>query len=155
MVKLRATPIDVNIVQIYAPTSMAAQKEIDRFYGSLNETMRKIPKRELVLIIGDFNAKVGDTTADNSLREVIGKYGLGTRNERGELLIEFCADNNLYIANIIRTSSTTQDACIHGTRQMEGRAIRSTMCSSEKGGELRLGTSRHIQASIAGATITR
>ena len=61
--------------------------------------MEEIPNREILLIMGDFNAKIGTTASDDNLRTVIGKYGIGGRNERDNTLLDFCAENDLYITN--------------------------------------------------------
>lgn len=98
-IKLSALPAPLNVIQIYAPTSSAKDEEIEDFYCQLESTVSKIPKRELLLIIGDFNAKIGNTTMDTGIRNIVGNYGHGVRNPRGERLIEFAADNNMAIAN--------------------------------------------------------
>lgn len=98
-VKLRAQPINLNVIQVYAPTSSSTQDEIETFYGDLIKTISKCPNRELLYVIGDFNAKVGNTRDDDHWSTVTGGYGLGETNERGEMLLEFCAENNLVISN--------------------------------------------------------
>lgn len=98
-VKLNTKPCTLNIIQIYAPTSQSSEEELEDFYGTLGDTLNKIPNREIMLILGDWNAKVGTTEADDELRQVVGKYGLGTRNERGTRFIDFCIDKNLCILN--------------------------------------------------------
>ncbi|XP_052744154.1 uncharacterized protein LOC128199289 [Bicyclus anynana] len=80
--KLNTKPCTLNIVSIYAPTSQSSEEEIETFYGKLEETLDSIPNREITMILGDWNAKVGNTTADEHLRETVGHYGLGSRNER-------------------------------------------------------------------------
>lgn len=99
VVRLESKPANINIVQIYAPTSEADDMEIEAFYADLEDTLGTFPNREITIIMGDFNAKIGETTEDNDLRDVVGKYGLGIRNERGERLLNFCTDNSLFIAN--------------------------------------------------------
>lgn len=98
-VRIHAQPVHLNFVQVYAPTSTATLQEIQELYGKLSETIDKIPNREIIIIAGDFNAKIGNTNGDDHLRNVVGKYGLGDRNERGNILLEFCTENKLYIAN--------------------------------------------------------
>lgn len=97
--KLNCKPCNVHIVQVYAPTAQASEEDIDRFYGLLEETLDKIPNREITLVLGDFNAKIGNTVADDHIRQVIGKHGLGVRNERGERLINFCVEKKLNVVN--------------------------------------------------------
>ncbi|XP_060516932.1 uncharacterized protein LOC132696231 [Cylas formicarius] len=97
--KVQAKPVNLNLMQIYAPTSTCPQNEIDNFYGILSNTITRMPNREPLIVLGDFNAKIGETKTDTHLRTVVGKYGIGERNERGQMLIEFCAENELYISN--------------------------------------------------------
>lgn len=98
-IKLQTKPVNLNLIQVYAPTSTSSQEDIDNFYLILSETISKMPSRELLIILGDFNAKVGETKLDNHLRSVVGNYGMGMRNDRGEMLIEFCAEHGLYVSN--------------------------------------------------------
>ena len=69
---------------------------IDRFYDQLQETLDKVSKGYICIIMGDLNAKVGRM---EDIKSGIGKFGLGERNERGDRLAEFCHANNLAIAN--------------------------------------------------------
>ncbi|KMQ91585.1 craniofacial development protein 2-like protein [Lasius niger] len=98
-IQVNTTPCILNIVQVYAPTTDASDEEIDLFYACLESTISRISNREIVLILGDLNAKVGCTIENEHLRSVIGRFGIGTRNERGERLLQFCIDNNFSIAN--------------------------------------------------------
>ena len=84
------------MVQCYASTSTAPDEDLDSFYDSLQETIDKSPNRDLVIIMGDMNAKVGKMTIPN---RTCGSFGLGDQNKRGERLIEFCNANNMMIAN--------------------------------------------------------
>ncbi|KAL0810291.1 hypothetical protein ABMA28_010450 [Loxostege sticticalis] len=97
--RINAKPNVLNIVQIYAPTAKAPDSVIDAFYESLVATLGKIPKREVTIILGDWNAKVGNTTNDDHIRSTVGRFGLGDRNDRGQRLIEFCIEMNLCITN--------------------------------------------------------
>jgi len=63
--------------------------------------MSKIPRKEILILIGDFNAKIGDTKNDSHIQAVVGNYELGRRNDRGRWLIQFCVDNDLAVMNII------------------------------------------------------
>nr|XP_037868970.1 uncharacterized protein LOC119628928 [Bombyx mori] len=97
--KLNTNPCVLNVIQIYAPTAQAQDELIVDFYGKLEEILNSIPSREIKIILGDWNAKVGSTLDDNHIRSTVGKFGLGIRNERGEKLIEFCIERNLSIMN--------------------------------------------------------
>ncbi|CAG4966253.1 unnamed protein product [Colias eurytheme] len=98
-IKFNASPTPLNIIQVYAPTGQANDEVVEEFYKELELTIDKIPRRELLLVLGDFNAKVGNTAMDDGIRNIVGKYGLGTRNKRGERLIEFAANNSFTIMN--------------------------------------------------------
>ena len=96
LAKLNTKPVALNIIQIYAPTSKSSEDEIEKFYIDLQAVKDKIPPREICIIMGDFNAKLGEGKEPES---GIGPYGLGERNERGDLLASFCRANNLLVTN--------------------------------------------------------
>ena len=95
---IRAKPYNLSIVQCYAPTSAASDEELEEFYNQLQETLDAIPSRDIKLVMGDLNAKVGSANTNTSTH---GTCGLGARNERGNSLIDFCKTNNLAIANTL------------------------------------------------------
>ena len=78
-----------------APTSNAEEAEVERFYEDLQDLLELTPQKDVLFIIGDWNAKVGSQVTP----EVTGKFGLGIWNEAGQRLIEFCQENALVIAN--------------------------------------------------------
>lgn len=78
LVKFSGSPVDLNIIQVYAPTSTSTETDIEDFYRGLDTVTRQCKAHELTLVIGDFNAKVGNTETPG----VTGKFGLGDRNER-------------------------------------------------------------------------
>ena len=88
-------PFNITVIQVYAPTSNAEEAEDERFYEDLQDLLELTPKKDVVFIIGDWNAKVGS----QEIPEVTGKFGLGIRNEAGQRLIEFCQENALVITN--------------------------------------------------------
>ena len=96
LIKLAAVPNNLTVVQVYAPTSAADEDSIETFYKDLSGLLKKMPKHDIWMVIGDCNAKVG-TERDSS--GVVGPYGLGELNERGERLKEFCVDHDLVIMN--------------------------------------------------------
>ncbi|XP_047002916.1 uncharacterized protein LOC124620289 [Schistocerca americana] len=71
------------------------QEEIGKFYEELTQAIGTSKSRDIIIIMGDFNAKIGE----GSEGDLIGPFGLGTRNERGDLLSQFCQENNLSITN--------------------------------------------------------
>ena len=82
-------------MQVYAPTSNAEEAEVERFYEDLQDLLELTPKKDVLFIIGDWNAKVGS----QETLGLTGKFGLGMQNEAGQRLIEFCQQNALVIAN--------------------------------------------------------
>lgn len=97
--KLNARLNPINIVQVYAPTAASGDIDIDHFYHDLRSSLQNIPNKELTIVTGDFNAKIGDTTDNEHIKTIVGKYGIGVRNERGERLLDFAIENNLTITN--------------------------------------------------------
>ena len=79
----------------YVPTSDAEEAEIKWFYEDLQDLLELTPKKDVLFIIGDWNAKVGSQETPG----VMGKFGLGIRNVAGQRLIEFCQEDTLVIAN--------------------------------------------------------
>ena len=88
---------NITVIQVYAPTSNAEEAEVERFYEDLQELLELTPKKDVLFIIGDWNAKVGS----QEITGVTGKFGLGIRNEAGQRLIEFYQENALVIANTL------------------------------------------------------
>ena len=84
-------PFNISLIQVYAPTSNAKELEVEWFYEDLHELLELIPKKDVLFIIGDWNAKVGS----QEILRVTGKFGLGVQNEAGKRLTEFCQGNML------------------------------------------------------------
>ena len=85
-----------HLIQVYAPTNNAEEAEVEQFYEDLQNCLELTPKKDVLFIIEDWNAKVGSQETPGAT----GKFGLGVRNEAGQRLIEFCQENTLVIANI-------------------------------------------------------
>ena len=96
-VQFQGKPFNITVIQVYAPTSNAEEAEVEQFYEDLQELLELTPKKDVLFIIGDWNAKVGSQETPG----VTGKLGLGVRNEAGQSLIEFCQENTLVIANTL------------------------------------------------------
>ena len=96
-VHFQGKPLSITAIQVYAPTSNAEEAEVERFYADLQDLLELTPKKDVLFIIGDWNAKVGSQKTSG----VTGKFGLGIRNEAGQRLIEFCQENVLVIANTL------------------------------------------------------
>ena len=94
-VRPQGKPLNITVIQAYAPTSNAEENEVEWFYEDLQDLLELIPKNDVLFIIGDWNAKVQSQETPG----VTGKFGLGIQNEAGQRLIEFCQENALVIAN--------------------------------------------------------
>ena len=89
--------IQYPVTQVYAPTSNAEEAEVKWFYEDLPDLLELTPKKDVLFIIGDWNAKVRSQGTPG----VTGKFSLGIWNEAGQRLIEFCQENALVIANTL------------------------------------------------------
>ena len=89
----------VNLISAYAPTLDSAHEIKEVFYQQLEECIRKVPKAERLIILGDFNARVGKDS--DIWPGVIGKNGVGNMNGNGQLLLSKCAEHDLVITNTI------------------------------------------------------
>src|SRR6476469_7487959 len=95
VVKVKADPVDMVIVQAYLTTTDYEDEEVEKPYDQLEEILGKQKGTDNVIVMGDFNAVVGEGKEDR----VAGKFGLGKRNDRGERSIEFCKSQNRVITN--------------------------------------------------------
>ena len=77
---------NITVIQVYAPTSNAEETQVQRFCEDLQDHLELTPKKDVLFIIGNCNAKVGS----QEIPGVMGKLGLGVQNEAGQRLIEFC-----------------------------------------------------------------
>ena len=94
-VHFQSKPFNIRIIQVYGPTPNA--EEAERFYEDLQDVLELTPKKDVLFIIWDWNAKIGR----QEIPGVIGKFGLGVQNEAGQRLTEFCQENTLVIANTL------------------------------------------------------
>ena len=90
-------PFKITVIQVYAPTSNAEEAKVKQFYEDLKDLLELTSKKDVLFIIGDWNAKGGSQETPG----VTGKFGLGIRNEAGQRLIEFWQENALVIANTL------------------------------------------------------
>ena len=90
-------PFIVAVIQAYAPTSNTEEAQVERFCEDLQDLLELSPTNDVLFIIRDWNAKVGNQETPG----VTGKFGLGIQNEAGKRLIEFCQENALVIANTL------------------------------------------------------
>ena len=85
-VRFQGKPFNIIVIQVYAPTSNAEEVEVERFYEDLQDLLELTPPKDVIFIIGDWNAKVGSQETPG----VTGKFGLGIWNVTGQMQIEFC-----------------------------------------------------------------
>ena len=96
-VHFQVNPFNITVIQVYASTSNAEEAEVEWSYGELRDLLELIPRKDVLFITGDWNAKVGS----QEITGVTGKFGLGVQNKAGQRLIEFCQENTLVIANTL------------------------------------------------------
>ena len=84
-VRFKGKPFNITVIQVYAPKSNDVEAEVDRFYGDRQDLLEPKPKKHVLYVIVDWNAKVGCQETPG----VIGTFGLGIRNEAGQRLIDF------------------------------------------------------------------
>ena len=96
-VHFQGKPFNTTVIQVYAPTSNAEEAEVECFYEDLQDLLELTPKKDVLFIIGNWNAKVGSQETPG----VTGKFGLGMWNEAGQRLVEFCQEKALVIANTL------------------------------------------------------
>ena len=96
-IRFQGKPFNITVIQVYASTSNAEEAEFEWFYEDLQDLLELTPKKDVLFIIGYWNAKVGSQETPG----VTGKFGLGVQNEAGQRLSEFCQENALVIANTL------------------------------------------------------
>ena len=106
-VRLQGKPFNITVIQVYAPTSNAEETEVEWFYEDLQDLLELTPQKDVLFIIGDWNAKVGSQETPG----VTGKFGLGIWNEAGQRPIEFFQQNTLVIKK--HPLPTTQEKTLH------------------------------------------
>ena len=128
VIHFQGKPFNITAIQAYAPTSNAEEAEVEQFYEDLQDLLELTPKKDVLFIIGDWNAKVGSQETPG----VTSKFGLGVWNEAGQMLIEFCQQNTLVIANTLfqQHKKTT-----HGHHQMIDTEIRLIIFFAAKDGD--------------------
>ena len=90
-------PFNITVIQVYAPTTNVEEDEVERFYEDLQDLLKLTPKKDVLFIIRDWNAKVGS----QEIPGITGKFGLWVQNEAGQRLTEFCQEITLTIANTL------------------------------------------------------
>ena len=95
-VRFQGKPFNIIVIQVYGPTSNAEEAEVEQFYDDLQDLLELTQKKDIVFIIGDWNAKVG-----SQIPGVKGKFGLEVQNEAGQKSTAFCRKNTLVTANTL------------------------------------------------------
>ena len=96
-VDFQGKPFNITVIQIYIRTSNAEEAEVEQFYEDLQDLLELTPQKDVLFIIGDWNAKLGN----QEIPGVIGKFGLGVQKKAGQRRTEFCQENTLVIANTL------------------------------------------------------
>ena len=117
-VRFQGIPFNITVIQEYAPTSNAEEAEVEQFSENLQDLLELTLKKDVLFIIGDWNAKVGSQETPG----VTGKFGLGVQNEAGQRLTELCQENTLVIANTL-INNTGEDST-RGHHQIVNTEIR-------------------------------
>ena len=103
-VRFRGKPFNITVIQVYAPKRDAEEAEVEWFYEDLQDLLELTPKKDVLFIIGDGNAKVGS----QEIPGITGNFGLGVQNEAGQSLTEFCQENALIITNTLFQQNKTR-----------------------------------------------
>ena len=127
-VHFKGKPFSVTVIQVYALTSNTEEAEAERFYDDLQDLLELTPKKDVLFITGDWNAKVGS----QEIPGVTGKSGLGVQNEAGQRPIEFCQENTLVIQT---PSPTTQEKTTYEHHLMVNAEIRLIIFFAAKNGK--------------------
>ena len=98
ILKIASKPFNHVIIQVYAPTSTSSDEDIEQFYNDLDSAHKQAGSQDMTIVMGDLNAKVGNE--QDPLLEVVGRHGLGSRNARGDIWVDWCTTHDQVITNI-------------------------------------------------------
>ena len=118
-VRFQGKSFNITVIQVYAPTINAEEAEVEWFYEDLQDLLELTPKKDVLFILRDWNAKVGS----QEIPGITGIFGLGVQNEAGQRLTEFCQENALVIETTLSFNNTGEDST-HGHHQMVNTKIR-------------------------------
>ena len=91
-------PFKIMVIQVYAPTGNTERAEVEQFYEDLQDILELTPKKDVLFVIGGWNAKVGS----QEIPGVTGKFGLGVQNVVRQRITEFCQENIWFIAKFFQ-----------------------------------------------------
>ena len=132
-VHFQGTPFNITVIQVYAPTSNAEEAEVEWFSEDLQDLLELTPKKDVLFIIGDWNAKLGSQETP----AVTGKFGLGVQNEAGQRLTEFRQENTLVIANtLFQQHPVSREDSTLGHHQMVNTKITLIIFLAAKDGKV-------------------
>jgi len=102
-VRLEAKPQNITLIQVYGSTTAVTDEEMEKFYQDYQDlwlavTCKQVPKGDMLLVMGNFNAKVG-RREPFAMSSAVWLYGLGETNEAVEQLEDFCLEHQLALAN--------------------------------------------------------
>src|SRR6188768_1929770 len=96
LLQLQATPVNILVIQVYAPCEDEEEDEKNKFYEMLDQVIADNRKgRECLIVMSDFNGKVGG----NREEDIVGPFGLGSRNKNGQYVVDFCTRHKLHVTN--------------------------------------------------------
>ena len=93
--KLNGKPFDIGLIQINAPTADKDEEVVEQFYEDLDKSMKQLKSQDIKIVMGDFNSKVGKERVEN----IVGPFGIGEMNARGERLTDWCRENKFIVTN--------------------------------------------------------
>ena len=97
ILKIASKPFTLVMIQVYAPTSTSSDEDIEQSYNALDNTHKQSGSQDMTIVMGDLNAKVGNER--DPLLEVVGHHGLVSRNERGDIWVDWCMTHDQVITN--------------------------------------------------------
>ena len=106
-IRIAAKPINITVTQVYAPTTSHSDEETEMFYETLEETIMRTRKKDITIIIGDWNAKIGENAYED-WAGTVGKFGCGNTTDKGLRLLEFACNKDLSIANTLYSHKRTR-----------------------------------------------
>ena len=128
-VHVQGKPFNITVIQVYALTSNAEEAEVEWLYEDLQDILELTPKKHVLFIIGDCNAKV----ESQEIPRATGKFGLGVQNEAGQRLIEFC--KRTHWSYQTPSSNNTREDSTCGHHQMVNAVIRLIIFFAAKDGD--------------------
>ena len=111
-IRLRASPFNIIIIQAYTPTSNYSDDDVEYFYKELQNVLDKTPKKDILAVQGDWNAKIGEE-ACKDWKGTCGHHCNIRSNDRGRLLLEFASYNDLVVANTFGPHKTSRKITWH------------------------------------------